>query len=276
MTIKVTLSAFDGEGIRFIAGEGVGTVTKKGLSIPPGQPAINPVPREMITTAIREVTDRSLKVMVSISDGERVGAKTFNPKLGIVGGLSILGTTGIVRPYSHPAIKESLKCMLSVAIAGGAKRPVFTAGNIGTRSAVALGMPKEHIIEVGNEWGFMLDSLEGKGIKSMLAVGHPGKLVKLIAGDFDTHSSRSKSALPTLAENFRELFGSGPEELATAEGFFLSLEKSKREEFADYISLKIAKAIKGRLKDGVKVTVALVNMESEIIGDSGGLEEWRR
>ena len=275
MTIKVTVSNYDGEGIKFEAGEGVGRVTKKGLSIQPGEPAINPVPRVMIRDAIREVTDRSLTVTVSIVDGERVGAKTFNPRLGIVGGLSILGTTGIVRPYSHPAIKESLRCLLNVAIAGGAERPAFTAGNIGTRAAVSLGMPKEHIVEVGNEWGFMLDSLEGNRIKSLLAIGHPGKLVKLIAGDWDTHSSRSKSAIPTLVSIYKELFNSEPEDNQTAEGFFKSLDKSKMEEFAAYVSVKIVKAIEERLNGKIKITVALINMECVIIGHSGGLEEWR-
>ena len=102
-------------GVTLLAGEGVGTVTKPGLSVPPGEPAINPVPRLMIRTAVAEVTDRPLQVTISIPRGRELADKTFNPRLGIEGGLSILGTSGIVRPFSCEALRDALVCALSVA-----------------------------------------------------------------------------------------------------------------------------------------------------------------
>ena len=94
----------------FAAGEGVGTVTKPGLQVPPGEPAINPVPRRMIAEAVRQVTSRGVRVEIAIPGGKEVAAQTFNPRLGIEGGLSILGTTGIVRPYCTRALRDALKC----------------------------------------------------------------------------------------------------------------------------------------------------------------------
>ena len=99
LTIRTSLCWDDAADVRFIAGEGVGTVTKPGLQVPPGQPAINPVPRQMIAAAIRDVTARGVRVEISIPGGREIAAQTFNPRLGIEGGLSILGTVGIVRPY---------------------------------------------------------------------------------------------------------------------------------------------------------------------------------
>ncbi len=118
-------------GIRFLAGDGVGTITRPGLQLPPGEPAINPVPRRQIALALRQVTDRPLTVRLSIPGGRELAARTFNPKLGIVGGLSIIGTSGIVRPFSHEARRESVLCALRVALASlpshTARRPLPTA-----------------------------------------------------------------------------------------------------------------------------------------------------
>jgi len=272
MTILSSLIPVDSKEIIFKAGNGVGVITKKGLSIPVGEPAINPVPREMIKNAISDVTDKKFEVTVSIPNGEKVAQKTFNPRLGIEGGLSVLGTTGIVRPYSHPAIQESLKCTLDVAIASGINSPVFTAGNIGTRSAKALGISKEKIIEVGNEWGFMLDALLKHDIVNLLAVGHPGKLAKLIANDWDTHSSRSKSALPTVSSIYKELFGNEPEDNTTVEGLFADMDKDEAERLGFELTVRIACAITEKTKNRFAVTVVLVRMNEELMGKSGGIE----
>ena len=125
-TVRVAVAFADGEDVRFVAGEGVGTVTKPGLSVPPGEPAINPAPRRMIRQAIREVTARGVQVTVSIPGGCELATRTFNPRLGIEGGLSIIGTTGIVKPFSAPALTASLACALDAGAreywrAGGAQ-----------------------------------------------------------------------------------------------------------------------------------------------------------
>ena len=126
------------QGVTFVAGEGVGTVTKPGLQVPPGEPAINPIPRRMIVAAVREITARGVRVEISLPGGREIAAKTFNPRLGIEGGLSILGTTGIVRPYCTRAVRDALTCALDVAAACGVTAPVLVPGNIGAAPPVAI------------------------------------------------------------------------------------------------------------------------------------------
>ena len=266
-----------GDGITFKAGEGVGTVTKKGLQIAPGEPAINPVPREQIKNGVEEVTEKPVTVTVSIPGGRQLAKKTFNPRLGIVGGLSVLGTSGIVRPYSHPAIQESLKCALDVAVAGGVDTPIFTAGNIGTRSALKqLNCSSEQVIEVSNEWGFMLDCAAQKNIRSLLAMGHPGKLAKLTAGDWDTHSSRSGSALPVVSRVAEEVLGLKGSDSPTVEGIFTELEIADRQKLGNELSKRICEAIYNRIDKKFDIAVALVDMQGEILGHSGKLELWKK
>ncbi len=131
LEIVATVSWNDGSEVTFSAGEGVGTVTKPGLQVPPGQPAINPVPRRMIVAAVRQVTPRGLHVEIAIPGGGEIAARTFNPRLGIARGLSILGTTGIVRPYCTRALHDALRCALDVAAACGKTAPVLVPGAIG-------------------------------------------------------------------------------------------------------------------------------------------------
>lgn len=275
VTVVATVAWMADGDIAFSAGDGVGTVTKKGLSIPPGEPAINPGPREMIRAAVREVTERPVNVTVSIPGGVELAQRTFNPRLGIEGGLSVLGTTGIVRPYSHPALRESLKCSLSVALAGGLRHVVFTAGNIGTNAVVKkIGVPPEKIVEVSNEWGYMLDLLADYDIEGLLVVGHPGKLAKLAGGEWDTHSSRSGSAMPYVMETARKTLGVAPPPSNTVEGIIESFAGSERTALANALAREVATAISARTKGRFKVCVALVNMKGEVTGSRGDIAEW--
>lgn len=274
VTVMTTVAwATDGD-ITFAAGDGVGMVTKSGLSIPPGEPAINPGPREMIRAAVREVTERPALVTVSIPGGVELAQRTFNPRLGIAGGLSVLGTTGIVRPYSHPALRESLKCALNVALAGGFQHVVFTAGNIGTNAAEKMGVSRDRIVEVSNEWGYMLDLLAHYDIGGLLAVGHPGKLVKLAGGEWDTHSSRSGSAMPYVMETARKTLGVTPPASNTVEGIIESFDGSQRLALASALAQDVATAIAERTKGRFTVCAALVNMKGEVTGLCGDIAEW--
>ena len=276
-TVAATVSWMAEGDIAFAAGEGVGTVTKKGLSIPPGEPAINPGPRAMIRAAVREVTDRPVRVELSIPGGGPLAARTFNPRLGIVGGLSVLGTTGIVRPYSHPALRESLRCTLDVALGSGLRRVVFTAGNIGTNAAVkSLGISKDAVIEVSNEWGFMLDCLRRHDIDALLVAGHPGKLAKLPAGEWDTHSSRSASAIPFVRQTAREAVGDDPENANTVEEIIENCSGAVRKILADALAGKIAAAVAQHTGNRFAVSAVLVNMKGEVTGSSGGLDGWTK
>ena len=184
---RVELMDTDGE-IQFVAGEGVGTVTEDGLKIPKGEAAINPVPRQMIEDAVRSVfLNRGAVVTVSIPGGREIAKKTFNPRLGIINGLSVLGTSGVVRPMSEDALKESLYAELKMRALQGAETILFTFGNQG-EEALRKICPDLPIVQVSNYIGFMLDSALELGVKKLIIGGHPGKLAKVAAGVMQTHS----------------------------------------------------------------------------------------
>jgi len=265
-----------GTGVRFEAGDGVGTVTLPGLSVPPGEPAINPGPRRMIEAAIREVTDRGVRVAVSIPGGSELAAKTFNPKLGIAGGLSILGTTGRVRPFSLEAMREALCCGLDVAVASGFREPVLVPGNVGERAARRhLRVAEKQVVDVGNEWGALLDRARHHGVRRLLALGHPGKLAKLPLGDWDTHSSRSQTALPSVAGLAHRLSGIDFSVLPTVEGIFMALALEQRRSLGCDLARRIQSSISTRLGEGSDVAVALVNMAGDWLGEAGDLSAWK-
>lgn len=265
-----------GEDVTFIAGEGVGTVTKPGLALPPGEPAINPVPRRMIASAVREVTGRGVNVTVSIPGGRELAENTFNPRLGVVGGLSILGTSGIVRPFSGTALRDSLRCALSVAVACGVKNPIFVPGRIGERAAEKLlQFSTEQLVEVSNEWGFVLDEAAGEDFDRLLVVGHPGKLAKLPAGNWDTHSSRSPSAVPHVADLANRILGRVLPHPATVEGLFNDLPEDDRERLAHALAADIRAAISLRIKERYPIAVVLVNLSGSLLGADGDVSRWK-
>lgn len=263
-----------GHDVLFEAGEGVGRVTKPGLSIPPGEPAINPGPRAMIRTAIREVTDKGARVTVSIPGGERLAKQTFNPRLGIVGGLSVLGTTGRVRPFSCQAIRCSVACELDVAKAADIKHPVLVPGHIGERSARChLKLGEDQLIEVGNEWGFVLERLSTYNFEHVLLWGHPGKLVKLAGEQWDTHSYRSASALE-ITKRFGFMPHLEPEPV-TMEGLFEMLKPSEQQRLAVELGGAIAAAATQKCGHCCRISVGLVNMAGELLGSSASLKDFQ-
>ena len=277
MEVVVTADWADDQGdIIFNAGEGVGTVTRRGLQIPPGEPAINPAPREMITTAVKEVTKRSVRITISIPGGEKVAEKTFNPRLGVEGGLSILGTTGIVRPYSHSAIIATLRCSLDVLLATGERNLIFTGGNIGTKTALQeLGVGKDRVVEVSNEWGEMLDYAKDNDIDSALILGHPGKLAKLTTGYFDTHSSKSPSAVPIILALAKKTGIKAPEDANTAEEIFTTISPKSITKLAQKLAMGVTEAASKRVDGKFEISCALINMKNEIIGHHDDLTKWK-
>ncbi len=188
--------------ISITSGEGIGIVTLPGLKVPVGQPAINPVPMKMILKEVGEVLPegRGVEVCITVPGGEEAARKTYNPKLGIKGGISILGTSGIVEPMSEEAWKESLELELKIMAEKGFKQLVFTSGNYGRDFAVEkLGIDDACIIKISNFVGFMLDKASENGMEEILLVGHPGKLVKVAAGIFHTHSRVADARMEILA-----------------------------------------------------------------------------
>ena len=282
--IVATVEWMETGDIAFVGGEGVGTVTKPGLTVPPGEPAINPAPRRMISDVVREVTDRPVRVTISIPGGKELAEKTFNPRLGVVGGLSILGTTGVVRPFSSSALRDALKCSLDVASAAGVTLPVLVPGHIGERAARRhFRLTPEQVVEVSNEWSFMLDCAAGYSFERLLVMGHPGKLAKFISGDWDTHSSRSSSAVPVVLEMCRRL-GLEVEEQTTVEGVFAALSPEQRETLGSQVAKGIRLAVverfavvsgKGFPETPPHISVTLVNMAGDIIGVNGDLSPWK-
>ncbi len=195
-----------GEGIRFRAGPGVGMVTKAGLPIPPGEPAINPVPRQMMTQVIAELGGAGAEIEISIPGGEALAEKTWNPRLGIVGGLSILGTTGVVNPFSCAAWIASIHRGIDVARAMGLRH---VAGCTGSTSEDAVraqyGLPLEAMLDMGDFAGGLLKYLRTHPVPRVTIGGGFGKITKLGQGALDLHSGRSQVDLDWLAAQCPEL-----------------------------------------------------------------------
>ncbi|WP_425066302.1 cobalt-precorrin-5B (C(1))-methyltransferase [Reyranella sp.] len=199
-----------GSGVVFRAGEGVGTVTKPGLPIPPGEPAINPVPREMMRQAIREVVERfggsgDVVVEISIPGGQDLAAKTMNGRLGIVGGLSILGTTGIVVPFSCAAWIHSIHRAIDVAVATGVDHVAGATGSTSEGAVQRLhGLPEGALIEMGDFVGGMLKYLRRHPVRRVTIAGGFAKMTKLGQGLLDLHSGKGQVDRAWLANLLRE------------------------------------------------------------------------
>lgn len=201
ITARVEWAPDRTEGVELRGGPGVGVVTKPGLGLEVGGPAINPVPRRMITQAIGEVTDRAVICTISVPGGEEMAKRTSNRRLGIVGGISILGTTGIVKPFSTSSWRASVVRQVDVAVAQGIEIIVLSTGSR-TDAWAQRTWPELDLvsfIEVGDFTGVALRRAAGKGVRSVRFVGMPGKITKLAAGIMMTHFHRSKVDNPMLA-----------------------------------------------------------------------------
>jgi len=204
VTVRVE-RAPPGHGLSFHAGEGVGTVTKPGLPIPVGDPAINPVPRRMIDEALAEVgaehgVTPDLRIVVSVAGGAALALKTWNPRLGIEGGISILGTTGIVRPFSCSAWIASIHRGIDVAVATGAAHVVGATGSTSESHVRTLhDLPDTSYLDMGDFAGGLLKYLRRHPVSRLTIAGGPGKMTKLAQGALDLHSKRSQVDLDALA-----------------------------------------------------------------------------
>ena len=204
--IGVRVALREDGGVVFHAGNGVGTVTKPGLPIPPGEPAINPMPRQMIREALEAVAAAhgvaaDLDVTVSVPGGEALALKTWNPRLGIVGGISILGTTGIVRPFSCSAWIASIHRGIDVACATGVEHVVGATGS--TSEATVRGLydlPDQAFLDMGDFAGGLLKYLRTHPVPHLTIAGGPGKMTKLAQGALDLHSKRSQVDFAALAD----------------------------------------------------------------------------
>ena len=188
-------------------GIGVGRVTKPGLSQKVGEAAINPVPRAMILQAVEEIADQyhyegGLKVTISVPEGEKIARKTFNPRLGIVGGISILGTSGIVEPMSEKALIDSIRVEMTQHAAMGEQYMLVTPGNYGADYLREhMELPFEKNIKCSNYVGETIDMAVDMGVKGILFISHIGKFVKVAAGIMNTHSHSADARMEVLCSN---------------------------------------------------------------------------
>jgi cobalt-precorrin-5B (C1)-methyltransferase len=216
MTATVRYALTEG-ATELLAGSGIGMVTKPGLGLEVGTPAINPVPRRMILQAIDEVTDRPLAITFSVPRGEEMASETTNDRLGILGGISILGTTGIVRPFSTASYRASVVQQIDVAAAQGEDHVVLATGH--RSEAVARRLLPELdavcFVEVGDFTGIALRRAAGKGIQTLHLVAMAGKLTKLAAGVMMTHFHRTDVDTGLLADIARQA-GAGDRLVAAA------------------------------------------------------------
>ena len=193
--------------IQIDGGQGVGRVTKPGLACKPGEAAINPVPRSMIMRAVEEAADQygyegSLKVTISVPKGQETARRTFNPRLGIEGGISILGTSGIVEPMSEKALIRSIEVEMSQHVAQGEKYLLITPGNYGADYLREhMDLPFEKNIKCSNYVGETIDMAVNMGVKGILFVSHIGKFIKVAGGIMNTHSHSADSRMEILCAN---------------------------------------------------------------------------
>lgn len=245
LVIGVRLEQLPTEGqTTFVAGPGVGTITRPGLSFPVGEPAINPVPRQMMIQALQQESVGPCRITVFVEGGEEAACRTFNPRLGILGGISILGTTGIVRPYCRKAMCDAIRVNLQVVRASSLSA-TLVPGNIGYQSAQQHWLcPPDTLVEVGNEWQAGLLAALQCDFTHLRLVGHPGKLAKMAQGEFYTHSHHSESALPYLHRLARS-HGLAPDTAqATAEGFFATLPPEHRTLLSHALRHEIAHSVR--------------------------------
>ncbi|MFV8603005.1 cobalt-precorrin-5B (C(1))-methyltransferase CbiD [Ralstonia pseudosolanacearum] len=285
-TIFAEVSVNHAGEVRFMAAPGVGTVTQPGLRVPPGEPAINPVPRQMMRMAVDEVlaggANPGFDLAIGCVDGERIARRTFNPMLGIVGGISILGTSGIVEPMSLAAWMASIEVYVRVALGDAPEAIAFTPGKIGRAYAAhPLALSKKQVVQIANFIGASLDyaqtALEEDRhrLGTLWVLGHPGKLAKVLDGVWDTHSSKSGMAMGSVAAVATELGVTAAlvEQIKTAntvENVIQILQHQPgAQAFWTEIEQRIAARMQPRVPRADRVAVRLFAMDGTPLGAAG-------
>ncbi len=190
-------------GIKITGGTGVGKVTKQGLAVPFGEYAINPIPKIMIKKEIEQALNdcKGIEVTISVPQGKKIAKHTFNSNLGILGGISIIGTSGIVLPRSVEAYKASLTLQLDVIKASGEKKVVLILGYVGEKYCnEVLKIKSDSFIKIGDHVGFMIKECSNKNMKNIHLIGHLGKLIKVANGQFNTNIKHGDNRIESIAE----------------------------------------------------------------------------
>ena len=273
-------------------GEGVGRVTSPGLDQPVGNAAINSVPRTMIEKEVLEVMElfdyrEGMSVVISVPEGERIAEKTFNPRLGIEGGISIIGTSGIVEPMSMQAIKDTIRVELRQKVAMGYKEVAVSPGNYGLdfmRENYDFDLDKA--VKCSNFIGDTIDMAAEAGVQKLLLVGHIGKLIKVSGGIMNTHSSEADSRMELMAaaaikagcslETARKILGS----LTTSEGYSHIKAEGIEAPFMEIVMDRISYYLGKRAAGRIQTECIVFSNEDGLLGETGKarqlLEEIKR
>ncbi|MBT9148673.1 MAG: cobalt-precorrin-5B (C(1))-methyltransferase [Dehalococcoidia bacterium] len=262
-------------GVTIEGGKGVGLVTKPGLEIPVGMAAINPVPRRMIIRSVSEAAgleNRGMQVIISVPQGEGLAKRTLNRRLGIVGGISILGTSGVVIPYSVQAYKVSISQALDVAVATGCREAVLTTGRRSERFAQReLMLPGESFIQMGDFVGHAVEECARKGLAKVIIWGMVGKLSKIAAGHLYTNVSDSRVDVDFLAGVAAS--GGVPEatvialrKAANAHHFLQILGTDKITKICDKLCLLAARRCREYVKGALEVECVMTDYNGTILG----------
>ena len=262
-----------GTGVTFCAGEGVGMVTKPGLPIPVGEPAINPVPRQMMIETLQDVADAAgvkcnVIVTISVAGGAELAKQTWNPRLGIEGGISILGTTGIVRPFSCAAWIASIHRGIDVARATGLTHVAGATG--ATSEAVAqaeLDLPDHAMLDMGDFAGGMLKYIKTHPIERVTVAGGFGKLTKLAQGAMDLHSSRSQVDFANLAEWAAEV-GADKSEIAACNTAMQALEIAG-DKLANLVAQKAYERAAAVVGSDTQIDIIIIDRKGRIVARAG-------
>ena len=272
----------NGKNVKIVidGGIGVGRVTKPGLDQPVGEAAINHVPREMIEKEVREVCEvcdykGTLYVTISVPEGEKIAKQTFNPRLGIVGGISILGTSGIVEPMSDEGWKKSLSLELEMKREQGLDKIILVPGNHGEEFIQnELGLDMKYVVRMSNFVGYMLMEAKRLGYKKLLLAGHIGKFIKVAAGIFQTHSKVADARNEIMISNLA-LMGAPVEllkqidECVTAEGAVEIIDQSEYTGVYEILCNKCRDRVKQHLgDDSIDVGVYMFRMDKSYLGKS--------
>ncbi len=268
-----------GTGVRFVAGEGVGTVTLPGLPIPVGEPAINPKPRAMMAAAIAEVAaghggSGDVAITIAIPGGAALAQQTSNPRLGIVGGLSVLGTTGVVIPYSCSSWIHSIHRGIDVARAAGLDHLAAATGRTSEATVRRLyGLPEQALLEIGDFAGATLKYLRRRPVPRLTIAGGFAKLSKLADGAMDLHSDRSTVDIAGLARRLAEAGAPRAAVDRAAEsasaGAVLAIADEVGMPLADRVAARARTVALAALPGGTAVDIVVTDRAGNIIGRAG-------
>lgn len=274
--------------IRIEGGSGVGRVTRPGLEQEIGQAAINKVPRQMIRDGVREICQKygysgSIKVTVSIPGGEEIAKKTFNPRLGIVNGLSVLGTTGIVEPMSEKALTDTIYLEMKMIRESGHRRCIVTPGNYGSDFLrEELSADLRLCVKCSNYVGEAIDFAKLLGMKGILLVGHMGKFIKLAAGVMNTHSRQADCRMEVLAAH-AALAGAGQKTVErimncinTSEAAAVLREKGILQPVLQTVMERMEFYLRQRAGDELTVEAVMFSREDRITAKTSGAEKLLR